>query len=75
MTAKQLEQETGCKIMIRGKGSVRDRSRDATRRARPELGEDNLHVLVQCEDAPNRARKRVDLAVKHVSKLLIPMVS
>lgn len=25
MTAKQLEQETGCKIMIRGKGSMRDR--------------------------------------------------
>ena len=25
MTAKQLEQETGCKIMIRGKGSMRNK--------------------------------------------------
>ena len=25
MTAKQLEQETGCKIMVRGKGSMRDK--------------------------------------------------
>lgn len=27
MTAKQLEQETGCKIMIRGQGSMRDLSK------------------------------------------------
>ena len=27
MTAKQLEQETGCKIMVRGKGSMRDKQK------------------------------------------------
>jgi protein quaking len=27
MTAKQLEQETGCKIMVRGKGSMRDKTK------------------------------------------------
>lgn len=27
MTAKQLEQETGCKIMVRGKGSMRDKAK------------------------------------------------
>ena len=27
MTAKQLEQETGCKIMIRGRGSMRDKKK------------------------------------------------
>ena len=27
MTAKQLEQDTGCKIMVRGKGSMRDRKK------------------------------------------------
>lgn len=27
MTAKQLERETGCKIMVRGRGSMRDRKR------------------------------------------------
>ncbi len=27
MTAKQLEQDTGCKIMVRGKGSMRDKKK------------------------------------------------
>lgn len=27
MTAKQLESETGCKIMVRGKGSMRDKKK------------------------------------------------
>ena len=27
MTAKQLEQETQCKIMVRGKGSMRDKKK------------------------------------------------
>ena len=27
LTAKQLEQETGCKIMVRGKGSMRDKKK------------------------------------------------
>jgi protein quaking len=27
MTAKELEQYTGCKIMVRGKGSMRDKSK------------------------------------------------
>lgn len=31
MTAKQLEQETGCKIMVRGKGSMRDKKKVGTK--------------------------------------------
>ncbi|VDM49641.1 unnamed protein product [Toxocara canis] len=31
MTAKQLEQETGCKIMVRGRGSMRDRRKGFSR--------------------------------------------
>ena len=27
MYAKQLEKETGCKIMVRGKGSIRDKKK------------------------------------------------
>ena len=27
MTAKHLEQDTGCKIMVRGKGSMRDKAK------------------------------------------------
>ena len=32
MTAKQLEQETGCKIMVRGRGSMRDKKKVWKRR-------------------------------------------
>ncbi len=30
LTAKQLEAETGCKIMVRGKGSMRDKKKVRT---------------------------------------------
>lgn len=30
LTAKQLEAETGCKIMVRGKGSMRDKKKVST---------------------------------------------
>ena len=30
MTAKELEQYTGCKIMVRGKGSMRDKGKVRT---------------------------------------------
>ena len=32
LTAKQLEQETGCKVMVRGKGSMRDKKKVRFRR-------------------------------------------
>uniref|UniRef100_A0A914RX85 K Homology domain-containing protein n=1 Tax=Parascaris equorum TaxID=6256 RepID=A0A914RX85_PAREQ len=66
MTAKQLEQETGCKIMVRGRGSMRDRRKgladlrklfkEEQNRGKPnwEHLNDDLHVLIQCEDTPNR---------------------
>jgi len=73
MTAKQLEQETGCKIMIRGRGSIRDnRFHDKNTRPTFEEMNDRLHVLIQCEDTPNRANYRLDVAVECVSKLLQP---
>ena len=34
MTAKQLEQETGCKIMVRGRGSMRDKKKVSSRTLR-----------------------------------------
>ncbi|KAH7726679.1 alternative splicing defective protein 2 [Aphelenchoides avenae] len=91
MTAKQLEQETGCKIMVRGRGSLRDRQRhrdgahvdgghfthalqeDNNRgRANWEHLEDELHVLIQCEDTPNRAQIKMKNAIEKVKKLLVP---
>ncbi|GMS80819.1 hypothetical protein PENTCL1PPCAC_2994 [Pristionchus entomophagus] len=74
MTAKQLEQETGCKIMVRGKGSMRDKRKEEANRGKPnwEHLDDELHVLIQCEDTANRAAVKMQVAAEHVKKLLIP---
>ncbi|CAD6186264.1 unnamed protein product [Caenorhabditis auriculariae] len=74
MTAKQLEQETGCKIMVRGRGSMRDKKKEEMNRGKPnwEHLSEELHVLIQCEDTPNRARVKLARAVDEVRKLLVP---
>uniref|UniRef100_A0A8R1I772 KH domain-containing protein n=2 Tax=Caenorhabditis japonica TaxID=281687 RepID=A0A8R1I772_CAEJA len=74
MTAKQLEQDTGCKIMVRGKGSMRDKSKESSHRGKAnwEHLEDDLHVLVQCEDTENRVHIKLQAALEQVKKLLIP---
>ncbi|VDN50260.1 unnamed protein product [Dracunculus medinensis] len=74
MTAKQLEQETGCKIMVRGKGSMRDKAKEEMNRGKPNwehLSED-LHVLIQCEDTKNRATIKLKRTAAEVKKLLVP---
>uniref|UniRef100_A0A915DAU1 K Homology domain-containing protein n=1 Tax=Ditylenchus dipsaci TaxID=166011 RepID=A0A915DAU1_9BILA len=55
MTAKQLEQETGCKIMIRGKGLCVTKSRRSS----------------ICEDTKERATIKLEQAVSQIKKLLI----
>ncbi|KHN80618.1 Female germline-specific tumor suppressor gld-1 [Toxocara canis] len=74
MTAKQLEQETGCKVMVRGRGSMRDRRNEELKRGKPnwEHLDDDLHVLVQCEDTPNRVYLKLKTAVEQIKKLLVP---
>ncbi|CAK5092144.1 unnamed protein product [Meloidogyne enterolobii] len=34
--------------------------------------EDNLHILIQCEDTEKRARSKLEKAVGRVKKLLVP---
>ncbi|XP_060526110.1 protein held out wings isoform X2 [Cylas formicarius] len=74
MTAKQLEQETGCKIMVRGKGSMRDKKKEDQNRGKPnwEHLSDELHVLLTVEDTENRAQIKLQRAVDEVRKLLVP---
>ncbi|CAG9861777.1 unnamed protein product, partial [Phyllotreta striolata] len=74
MTAKQLEQETGCKIMVRGKGSMRDKKKEDQNRGKPnwEHLSDELHVLLTVEDTENRAQLKLQRAVEEVRKLLVP---
>ncbi|KAM8999367.1 KH domain-containing RNA-binding protein QKI isoform 3-T3 [Sarcophilus harrisii] len=77
LTAKQLEAETGCKIMVRGKGSMRDKKKEEQNRGKPNwehLNED-LHVLITVEDAQNRAEIKLKRAVEEVKKLLVPAVT
>eukprot|EP00096_Caligus_rogercresseyi_P015966 TRINITY_DN846_c0_g1_i4.p1 TRINITY_DN846_c0_g1~~TRINITY_DN846_c0_g1_i4.p1 ORF type:complete len:328 (+),score=85.15 TRINITY_DN846_c0_g1_i4:417-1400(+) len=72
MTTKQLEQETGCKIMVRGKGSMRDKKKEDMNRGKPnwEHLNDDLHVLITVEDTENRAAAKLQRAVAEVRKLL-----
>nr|CAD7195548.1 unnamed protein product [Timema douglasi] len=74
MTAKQLELETGCKIMVRGRGSMRDKKKEELNRGKPnwEHLNDELHVLITVEDTENRANLKMERAVEEVKKLLIP---
>lgn len=74
MTAKQLEQETGCKIMVRGKGSMRDKKKEDQNRGKPnwEHLTDELHVLLTVEDTENRAMVKMNRALDEVKRLLIP---
>jgi len=74
LTSRQLEQETGCKIMVRGKGSMRDKKKEEANRGKPnwEHLNDELHVLIQCEDTHNRVDIKIARAVEEVKKLLVP---
>uniref|UniRef100_A0A7I4YMJ8 KH domain-containing protein n=1 Tax=Haemonchus contortus TaxID=6289 RepID=A0A7I4YMJ8_HAECO len=68
MTAKQLEEDTGCKIMVRGRGSSR---MSGTRRERSNDSEP-LHVLIQCEDYEKKAHQKMRNAVEAINQLLHP---
>ncbi|KAL3882216.1 hypothetical protein ACJMK2_028581 [Sinanodonta woodiana] len=74
MTAKELEQFTGCKIMVRGKGSMRDKQKEEQNRGKPnwEHLNEELHVLITVEDTGNRGEIKLSKAVEEVKKLLVP---
>ncbi|UYV61062.1 QKI [Cordylochernes scorpioides] len=75
MTAKQLEKETGCKIMVRGKGSTRDKKKEDMNRGKAnwEHLNDELHVLITVEDTTNRAHIKMQRAKEEIDKLLVPV--
>ncbi|CAF4061484.1 unnamed protein product [Rotaria sp. Silwood2] len=77
MTAKQLEADTGCKIMVRGRGSMRDKQKEDQNRGKPnwEHLNEELHVLIQCEDYENRALVKLERAKEEINKLLKPTVN
>ncbi|CAG5123101.1 unnamed protein product, partial [Candidula unifasciata] len=74
MTAKELEQFTGCKIMVRGKGSMRDKGKEDQNRGKAnwEHLHEELHVLITVEDTQSRAEVKLQKAKDEVMKLLVP---
>ncbi|CAJ0949164.1 unnamed protein product, partial [Mesorhabditis belari] len=76
ISVKQLESETGCSILIRGEGSVKDSEREARLRGMPgwEHLVESLHVLVTVTAANTSertaARKKMEHGVGAVQRLL-----
>jgi hypothetical protein len=76
-TLKKLERDTGCKIMIRGRGSIR-KDKEADVRGKPgweHVFNENLHVVIEVSDAPDEpyAARALTLAKEAVELLLVPV--
>ncbi|KAK4468939.1 hypothetical protein MN116_007604 [Schistosoma mekongi] len=71
-TAQCLQQFLGVKIMIRGRGSIRDQTKEGKSIGQPnwEHLNDNLHVLITVEDYENRAKARLEKAAEYISLFL-----
>lgn len=68
-TQKRMEKETGCKIAIRGKGSVKEgrSKRDGQGAGAPDEN-DQLHVLLTADNDV-----QLDKATKVINDLLVPI--
>ncbi|KAL5569876.1 hypothetical protein UlMin_026451 [Ulmus minor] len=68
-TQKRMEKETGAKIVIRGKGSVKEGRLQQKRDLKPDPSEnEDLHVLVEAE-----TQEALEAAAGMVEKLLQPV--
>lgn len=66
LTQRQMEQETGAKISLRGKGSVREgKNRSATRDGNED---DDLHVVISAD-----SEESLDHAEALIRRLLVPV--
>eukprot|EP00745_Piridium_sociabile_P023498 TRINITY_DN3665_c0_g1_i2.p1 TRINITY_DN3665_c0_g1~~TRINITY_DN3665_c0_g1_i2.p1 ORF type:complete len:366 (+),score=93.85 TRINITY_DN3665_c0_g1_i2:76-1173(+) len=75
-TLKRLQEETGCKMAILGKGSMRDKAKEEE--MRKEGGKkyshltDELHVFVEVQAEMTDAYRRLAHAVSELKKFLVP---
>ncbi|KAK6155923.1 hypothetical protein DH2020_010171 [Rehmannia glutinosa] len=68
-TQKRMERETGAKIVIRGKGSVKEGRLQQKRDLKPDLAEnEDLHVMVEAD-----TQEALEAAAGMVEKLLQPV--
>ncbi|VDM38096.1 unnamed protein product [Toxocara canis] len=75
MTTKQLERATGCRIMVRGRGSTRHPRKEEKIHGRLNWKHpEELHVLIECKDTPNRVFLRMNACIGRIEKLIKPVV-
>ncbi|KAJ8901094.1 hypothetical protein NDN08_004954 [Rhodosorus marinus] len=74
-TLKAMEKETGCRIMIRGKGSIR-KEKEIEVRGKPgyeHVFNEALHVIIETDLEDNAARWALAMAKEEVENLLLPV--
>lgn len=74
-TLKALERETGCKIMIRGKGSIR-KDKENEVRGKPgweHVFNEPLHVVIEADSDEPHATRALNRAKEAIELLLVPV--
>ncbi|XP_068009526.1 LOW QUALITY PROTEIN: KH domain-containing, RNA-binding, signal transduction-associated protein 2 [Melanerpes formicivorus] len=73
---KRLQEETGAKMSILGKGSMRDKAKEEELRRSGEAKfahlSDELHVLIEVFAPPGEAYSRMSHALEEIKKFLVP---
>ncbi|ONK61754.1 uncharacterized protein A4U43_C08F33230 [Asparagus officinalis] len=72
---KRVEASTGCRVYIRGKGSIKDPGKEDKLRGRPgyEHLNDQLHILIEAELPANIVDTRLRQAQEIIEELLKPV--
>ncbi|KAF4363140.1 hypothetical protein F8388_011541 [Cannabis sativa] len=72
---KRVEASTGCRVYIRGKGSIKDPDKEESLRGRPgyEHLNEPLHVLIEAELPANVVELRLRQAQEIIEELLKPV--
>lgn len=72
---KRIEASTGCRVFIRGKGSIKDSSKEEQLKGRPgyEHLSDPLHILIEAELPANVIDARLAKAQEILEELLKPV--
>ncbi|KAK6489156.1 KH domain-containing [Huso huso] len=73
---KRLQEETGAKMSILGKGSMRDKAKEEALRKSGEAKyahlSNDLHVLIEVFAPPGEAYSRMSHALEEIKKFLVP---
>nr|XP_023700504.1 KH domain-containing, RNA-binding, signal transduction-associated protein 2 isoform X3 [Paramormyrops kingsleyae] len=73
---KRLQEETGAKMSILGKGSMRDKGKEEELRKSGEAKyahlSNDLHVLIEVFAPPGEAYSRMSHALEEIKKFLVP---